>query len=132
LETLCRLLALAALSVSETKVLILGRADVSGSVIVEELADDGKDEEIMTDMAVQRRAMDRMDVRVTQETTDSSVVRVPKLTSVDEEKRGLLVKGSCRAWNRAAREQGKAAVEGWNVAQRLGQVSENNRVKDGG
>ena len=97
METLCRLLALAALSVSETKVLILGRADVSGSVIVEELADDGKDEEIMTDMAVQRRAMDRMDVRVTQETTESSVVGVPKLTSVDEEKRGLLVKGSCRA-----------------------------------
>jgi len=66
LETLCRLLALVALSASETKALSLGRADVSGRVIVEEFADDGKDEEMTTDMAVQRRRMGRMEVRVTE------------------------------------------------------------------
>ena len=38
-----------ALSASETKALSLGRADVSGRVIVEEFAEDGKDEEITRD-----------------------------------------------------------------------------------
>lgn len=49
-DTLCRLLARAALSASDVKILILGRADVSGSVIVDEEADEDTDVETTTDM----------------------------------------------------------------------------------
>ena len=52
-DTLCRLLARAARSVSDVKTLTLGREDVKGRFIVDDEADDDTDVERITDMVDQ-------------------------------------------------------------------------------
>jgi hypothetical protein len=49
-DTLCRLLARASRSPSAAKILILGRGDVRGKVIVDDEADDDTDAEKKTDI----------------------------------------------------------------------------------
>ena len=54
-ETLCRLLARAARSASDVKILTRGREEESGSVIVDEEADDDTDVETRTDMGTRNQ-----------------------------------------------------------------------------